>query len=387
MTFVTHLECSSCGERFPPNLVYGLCPACRFPLLVRYDLAKAKRSVARGGLHNRSTGIWAYKDLLPVVHEEDIVTLGEGQTPLIHVRALGSTLGLDHLYIKDESINPTGSFKARGMAVAISMAKELGIRKVAAPSAGNTASAMAAYAAHANIEANIFMPSNVPAANQIECRVFGANVTLIDGVITDCGLVVAQGKEKKGWFDLASLKEPYRVEGNKTMGYELAEQLGWRLPDWILYPTGGGTGLIGMWKAFDEMEAMGWIGAKRPKMTCVQCSGCAPIVKAFQEGAAKAEPWPNAQTKASGLCVPIAIGDFLMLRILRQSKGVAVMINDDELGGAIQRVGETEGVFCAPEGAACLPALERLICEGLIRPQDEVVFFNTGAGLKHSIVN
>lgn len=387
MANVAHLECSSCGERFPPNHVYDLCPACRLPLLVRYDLAKAKRSIARGRLHDGGAGIWAYRDLLPVIHEENIVTLGEGQTPLIHARALGSSLGLDHLYIKDESLNPTGSFKARGMAVAVSMAKELGIRKVAAPSAGNAASAMAAYAARADIEANIFMPTSAPVANQIECKVFGANVTLIDGVISDCGLVVAQCKEKNGWFDLSTLKEPYRVEGKKTMGYELAEQLGWRLPDWILYPTGGGTGLIGMWKAFDEMEAMGWIGTQRPKMVCVQCSGCAPIVKAFKEGTAKAEPWPNAHTIASGLCVPVAIGDFLMLRILRQSGGMALMVDDDELRGAIQRVGKAEGVFCAPEGAACLPALERLICEGLIRPQDEIIFFNTGAGLKYSIVN
>jgi threonine synthase len=387
VTFVVHLECSSCGEQFPPNHIYGLCSVCRLPLLVRYDLAKVKQNVARGWLHNRGPGIWAYRDLLPVVREENIVTLGEGQTPLIRVRALGSSLGLDHLYIKDESLNPTGSFKARGMAVAVSMAKELGIRKVAAPSAGNAASAMAAYTAHAEIEANIFMPSNTPVANQMECKVFGANVTLIDGVISDCGLVVARCKEKEGWFDLSTLKEPYRVEGKKTMGYELAEQLGWRLPDWILYPTGGGTGLIGMWKAFDEMEAMGWIGSKRPKMVCVQCRGCAPIVKAFNEGAAKADPWPNAHTIASGLCVPVAIGDFLMLRILSQSGGMAVMVDDEELRGAIRRVGETEGVFCAPEGAACLPALERLIGKGLIRPQDEVIIFNTGAGLKYCVVN
>ena len=269
------------------------------------------------------------------------------------------------------------------MAAAISMAKELGIRKVVVPSAGNAGSAMAAYAARAGLESHIFMPKDVPNANFVECKVFGAEVVLIDGTISDCGRAVAHRKENDGWFDLSTLKEPYRVEGKKTMGYELAEQMEWDMPDWIFYPTGGGTGLIGMWKAFDEMEALGWIGTKRPKMVVVQTSGCAPIVKAFREGTPKAQPWPDPHTIAAGLRVPAAIADFLMLRILRESAGTAVTVDDSELDKATMQIGREEGIFCSPEGAVCLPALERLVKDGLIQAHDRVVFFNTGAGLKY----
>ncbi len=381
MNHVTHLECSSCKKHFPPQKIYNLCPECKLPLLVRYDLTKAQ--ITREGLATRAKTMWRYREVLPVVNDENIVCLGEGYTPLFHCGSLGSAIGLRNLFIKDESPNPTASFKARGMAAAISMAKELGIKKVVVPSAGNAASAMAAYAAQAGMEAHIFMPKDVPQANFIECKSFGAQVTLVDGLISDCGRIVAERKDKEGWFDVSTLKEPYRIEGKKTMGYELAEQFNWNLPDWIFYPTGGGTGLIGMWKAFDEMEAMGWIGSKRPKMVTVQASGCAPIVKAFHDGAAKATTWQNAHTIAAGLRVPGAIGDFIMLDILRRSGGNAVMVDDADLKAAVKEIGKHEGIFCAPEGAACLPALKKLQRDGLVRPDDRVVLFNTGSGLKY----
>jgi threonine synthase len=386
MNLVTHIECSSCHKSLPPNQVYGVCPVCHLPLLVRYDLEKAKKTLTRGQACGNSGGMWKYRSLMPVVHDENVVSLGEGNTPLLRANHLGSELGLSQLFIKDESLNPTGSFKARGMSAAVSMAKELGFREIVVPSAGNAASAMAAYAAKAGIEAHIYMPKDVPRANYIECQVFGAKITLIDGVITDCGRAVAERKDAENWFDLSTLKEPYRVEGKKTMGYELAEQMDWRLPDWILYPAGGGTGLIGMWKAFDEMEAMGWISSKRPRMVVVQSSGCAPIVKAFDEGKEKADPWPNAHTVASGLRVPNAIADFLMLRILRDSGGTAVMVDDEKLKGAILELGKCEGLFCAPEGAICLPALRALQADGLLEREDRIVLFNTGMGLKYSVV-
>jgi threonine synthase len=354
--------------------------------MVHYDLEQAKKELTRGKASGHGGGMWKYRSLMPVVHDENVVSLGEGNTPLLRADHLGSDLGLSQLFVKDESLNPTGSFKARGMSAAVSMAKELGFRKIVVPSAGNAASAMAAYAAKAGIEAHIFMPKDVPKANVIECQVFGAHVTLIDGVITDCGRAVAERNDTENWFDLSTLKEPYRVEGKKTMGYELAEQMDWRLPDWILYPAGGGTGLIGMWKAFAEMEAMGWISSERPRMVVVQSSGCAPIVKAFQDGKEKSDPWPNARTVASGLRVPNAIADFLMLRILRASGGTAVMVDDDKLRGAILELGRCEGLFCAPEGATCLPALRALQADGLLKKDDRIVLFNTGAGLKYSVV-
>jgi threonine synthase len=304
-------------------------------------------------------------------------------TPIIKADRLGSRLGMAELYIKDESLNPTASFKARGMAVAISMAKELGIKKLAVPSAGNAAGALAAYAAKAGLEAFIFMPVDTPLSNIVECRQMGADVTLVDGLITDCGRIVAERKEVEGWFDVSTLKEPYRVEGKKTMGYEIAEQMGWRLPDVVLYPTGGGTGLIGMWKAFDEMERMGWIGSSRPRMFTVQAEGCAPIVRAFEDGASSGAHIENPNTIASGLRVPKAIGDFIMLDILRKSGGGAVSVSDDDLLRAVKEVGSTEGIFAAPEGAACLPALKRLLDSGAVDRNERVVIFNTGAGLKY----
>ncbi len=379
---VTHLECSLTGKIYPPNQLYNLSEAGK-PLLVRYDLEKAARTLTRERLRTRVASLWRYREVLPVVHDENIVTLGEGWTPLIPVPRIGERLGLSQLYIKDESLNPTGAFKARGLCMAISMARELGVRKVAIPSAGNAAGAMAAYAARAGIEAHIFMPRDTPAANRIECLEMGARVTLIDGLITDCGAEVARRKESEGWFDVSTLKEPYRIEGKKTMGYELAEQFEWELPDVILYPTGGGTGLVGMWKAFDEIERMGWIGSRRPRMITVQAAGCAPIVRAFEKGWNEAPEFENAHTVASGLRVPKAIGDFLMLDILRRSGGGAVAVTDEEMIAAAREIGSAEGIFCAPEGAACLPALRRLIDQGRISSGDRVVIFNTGAGIKY----
>ncbi len=380
---VTHLECSKCGVPYEPNHIYNLCTACGKPLLVRYDLKAAADCMKRDDLKNRVSSLWRYREVLPVVSDENIVTLGEGWTPLIHASRLGQKIGLNGLYIKDESLNPTGAFKARGLCLAVSMAKELGIKKVAIPSAGNAAGAMAAYAARAGMEAHVFMPVDTPVANRIECVELGAHVTLINGLITDCGAEVAKRKEAEGWFDVSTLKEPYRIEGKKTMGYELAEQFNWELPDVILYPTGGGTGLVGMWKAFDEMEQMGWIGSKRPRMYTVQATGCAPIVRAFENGWDEAPEFENAHTVASGLRVPRAIGDFIMLNILRTSGGGAVAVTDEEMITATREIGSLEGMFCAPEGAACLPVLRKLIAEGKVTSKDRVVIFNTGAGMKY----
>jgi threonine synthase len=327
--------------------------------------------------------MWRYRAVMPVSDDKDIVTLGEGWTPTLRARSLESALGMRELYIKDESVNPTQSFKARGMSAAISMAKELGVGKVAVPSAGNAGGALAAYAARAGIEAHIFMPRDTPRANVVECMQLGAHTTLIDGLITDCGAEIARLKDEKGWFDVSTLKEPYRVEGKKTLGYELAEFFDWTLPDVIVYPTGGGTGLIGMWKAFDEMEQMGWIGPERPRMISVQSSGCAPIVRAFEQGERFAPMFENAHTVASGLRVPKAVGDFLILDAVRASGGKAVAVGDDELVAAVREIGKAEGIFCAPEGGACLPALRRLIDAGEVGPDDRTVMFNTGAGVKY----
>lgn len=328
--------------------------------------------------------MWRYREVLPVTKDENIVTLGEGWTPLLRADRLAATIDFaGDLFIKDESQNPTGSFKARGMAAAVSMAKELGVRRVAVPSAGNAAGALAAYAARAGIEAFIFMPRDTPRANVIECEQTGAHVTLIDGLITDCGAEVARRKDAENWFDVSTLKEPYRVEGKKTLGYEIAEQMNWTLPDVIVYPTGGGTGLIGMWKAFDEMERLGWIGTKRPRMIAVQSTGCAPIVRAFAEGKRFADEFPNAATVASGLRVPRAIGDFLILDAVRASGGTAIAVTDEETIAAVGEIGKTEGLFVAPEGAACFVALRKLKEAGEIRAGEQVVLFNTGAGVKY----
>jgi threonine synthase len=380
---VTHLECALCGLKHEARRLLNLCTECGKPLLVRYDLEQAARSLTKESLRGRRADLWRYREVLPVEADENIVSLGEGWTPLLHARALGEQLGFRELYIKDESQNPTQSFKARGMAAAVSMAKELGAKKLAVPSAGNAAGALAAYAACAGLEAFIFMPKDTPRANVIECKQTGAQVTLMDGLITDCGAEVARRKDAEGWFDVSTLKEPYRVEGKKTLGYELAEQLDWELPDVIIYPTGGGTGLIGMWKAFDEMEQMGWIGSKRPKMVTVQAAGCAPIVRAFEAGKRFADEFPNAHTTASGLRVPRAIGDFLILDAIRASGGAAIAVTDEELITATREIGAAEGVFCAPEGAACLPALRKMVEAGQAKSDERVVLFNTGAGVKY----
>ncbi|HEY0077707.1 MAG TPA: threonine synthase [Pyrinomonadaceae bacterium] len=380
---VTHLECAACELRHEARRLQNLCSRCGKPLLVRYDLERAGQSLTKEALRGRRADLWRYVEVLPVEREENIVSLGEGWTPLLRAERLGEQVGLSELYIKDESQNPTQSFKARGMSAAVSMAKELGARRLAVPSAGNAAGALAAYASRAGLEAFIFMPRDTPRSNVVECEQMGAHVMLMDGLITDCGAEVAKRKEAEGWFDVSTLKEPYRVEGKKTLGYELAEQLDWTLPDVIVYPTGGGTGLVGMWKAFDEMQQLGWIDEKRPRMVSVQASGCAPIVRAFEEGKRFADEFPNAATTASGLRVPRAIGDFLILDALRASGGTAIAVTDEEMLGAAREIGALEGLFVAPEGAACLPALRRLIETGSVKPDERVVLFNTGAGVKY----
>jgi threonine synthase len=381
---VTHLECANCGRSYEKGKRHHLCIDCGKPLLVRYDLAAASKTLTKESLRGREATLWRYREVLPVDDPKNIVSLGEGFTPLLSVGRLADTLNVRlDLYIKDESVNPTQSFKARGMTAAVSMARELGIRKTAAPSAGNAAGALAAYASRAGMEAHLFMPRDTPSANIIECEQSGAFVTLVDGLITDCGRIVAERKDTEGWYDVSTLKEPYRVEGKKTMGYELAEQFGWTLPDVILYPTGGGTGLIGMWKAFDEMQRMGWIGPERPRMVSVQAAGCAPIVTAFNAGERFGDEFPNAHTSASGLRVPKAIGDFMIIDAIRASGGTALAVHDMELIAAVREIGVAEGVFCAPEGAACLPALRQMIANGQVSEGERVVIFNTGAGVKY----
>lgn len=326
--------------------------------------------------------MWRYEPVLPA-SLSDAVSLGEGLTPLFPVPRLGAILGVHDLWLKDDGQNPTASFKARGMSAAVTMARKFGADKLAAPSAGNAGGALAAYAAAASMEAHIFMPADVPQSNYIECKAAGADVTLVDGLISDCGRIVSERKEREGWFEVSTLKEPYRIEGKKTMGYEIAEQFAWELPDVILYPCGGGVGLIGMWKAFQELEELGWIGGKRPKMIAVQAAGCAPIVRAFEAGAASSEPWERAATVASGLRVPKALGDFLVLEAVRDSGGVAIAITDEEMLDAGIELARLEGVFAAPEGGACVAALRNLLQSGVVQASDRVLIYNTGSGLKY----
>ena len=382
MMFAQEIICPRCDHRFPLSRLLNLC-TCGSPLLVRYDLKKASANFSISSLQGRVSSLWRYRELLPLRDDANLVSLGEGFTPLLQAKSLPGELGLKRLWIKDEAQNPTGSFKDRGLSLAISRAKELGVKKAAIPSAGNAGGSLAAYAARAGIEAHVFMPRDTPIANQIEVQQYGARLTLVDGLINDCGRIINERKTAEGWFDISTLKEPYRVEGKKTMGYEIAEQLNWTLPDVIIYPTGGGTGLIGMWKAFQEMEELGWIGSKRPRMVSVQASGCAPIVKAFGEGRETAEPWQNAKTVASGLRVPQAVADFLMLRALRESNGTALSVSDEEMIAEIPRLGRAEGIFFCPEGAACAAALRRSMQNGWVKPTDEVVLFNTASGLKY----
>lgn len=383
MSFVTHLECSRCASHWTPSQLQTLCRQCRSPLLVRYDLDRIKRQVTKTSLLDRPTDMWRYLEVLPAVRDEEIVTLGEGFTPLLPLPRLGADYGLPHLYVKDESLNPTGSFKARGLSAAVTMARLLGAKKLAIPSAGNAGGALAAYGTRAGLEVYIFMPEDTPAANVMEAQVTGAHVELVPGVITDAARVLAERKEREGWFDVSTLKEPYRIEGKKTMGYELAEQFQWDLPDVILYPTGGGTGLIGMWKAFAEMEELGWIDQKRPRMVAVQSEGCAPIVRAFHEGREDAPPWPDPHTFAAGIRVPQAIGDFLILRAVRESRGTAVSVSELEIYQALTEIGQREGLFFCPEGAATWAAVRKLLGTHWIRKSDKMVLFNTGAGAKY----
>jgi threonine synthase len=381
---LSHLECGQCGAIYDANHLVNLCPACSKPLLVRYDLAKAAQTMTPAALAERPANLWRYEEVLPVVRDDARLILGEGWTPLICASSLGQEIGCPNTLIKDESLNPTGSFKARGLAMAVSRAYELGAKEIAIPSAGNAAGAMSAYAAAAGLKAHVFMPADVPMPFRVECAQLGATVTLVDGLITDCGVKVREGAQKHGWFDVSTLKEPYRIEGKKTMGYELAEQLGWSLPDVVIYPTGGGTGLVGMWKAFDEMEQMGLISSKRPRMVTVQSDGCAPMVRAFNQGDEFAQMWQGAKTVADGLRVPAAVGDFLILRALRQSGGTALTVTDQEMLHYARVMGEHTGIFPAPEGAATLAAQVHLLEQGWLRPDESVVLFNTGTGLKYA---
>jgi threonine synthase len=381
---ISYLECTRCGEHLSADRPQNICPKDGGVLFARYDLASLKGKLRPDDLRGRVASMWRYAEALP---DATPVTLGEGFTPMLPSREFAN------VYIKDEGLNPTGSFKARGMSAAVTMARHYGLKKLAAPSAGNAGGALAAYAAAAGLEAYIFMPKDVPIANRMECDYYGAHVTLVDGLISDCGRMVAERKEKEGWFDVSTLKEPFRVEGKKTMGYEVAEQLGWKLPDAIIYPTGGGVGMIGMWKAFDEMEELGWIGAepsgsassipKRPKMITVQAAGCAPIVKAWEAGKSTSEMWADASTFAAGLRVPKAYGDYLILDILKKSGGTAVAATDEEILSATRHWASVEGIFAAPEGAAALVAYQKLRASGFLRAEDTVVLFNTGSAYKY----
>jgi threonine synthase len=378
---ITHVECAkpACGKKYAHTELQSLC-ACGGPLLARYDLEAAAKSMRPGILMERDSTMWRYEEVLPA---GPYVSLGEGMTPLVEARRLGARLGIPHLFIKDEGLNPTGSFKARGLSAAVTCAKNLGAKALAIPTAGNAGGALAAYAAQAGIPCVIVMPADTPLANVMECRAFGAEVRKLDGLISDCGTYVAENRQKEGWFDVSTLKEPYRIEGKKTMGYELWEQFDGKLPEVIIYPTGGGVGLIGMWKAFEEMQALGWIGKERPRMVVVQAAGCAPMVAAHEQGAEASEFWQNAATMASGLRVPKALGDFLVLRAVKESGGDAVAATDEEMLAAGKDLAAAEGMFAAPEGAATVVAARKLRERGRITPEDRVVLFNTGSGYKY----
>jgi len=385
VSYFTHLECSvPCSPaHYDARVEQHLCPACGMPLLARYDL-KAARAWKKDSLAARVPNMWRYRELMPLFDGEQPITLGEGWTPLIHATRLGAELGLERLFVKDESLNPTNSFKARGLAAAVTKASHLGAKTLSVPSAGNAANAMAAYAAAAGIAAKVFMPKDVKVPFIRECELYGADVTLVDGLITDAGRIAAETGKPLGWYDVSTLKEPYRIEGKKTMAYELGEQLDWQFPDWIIYPTGGGTGMVGMWKAFEELEAIGWKApGRRPKMVSVQAEHCAPIVRAFEQGAERSEMFPNARTVADGLRVPKAIGDFLVLRAVRESGGTALAVSDADMVADMRALGSKEGISAAPEGGAALSALRRLMAGGVIASSETVVLFNTGGALKY----
>ncbi len=380
---LSHLECPECGRRYDPKRLQTVCPDCNSPLLARYDLDRAGRSLTPQVAARRPRGIWRWGEILPVQKEANRLSLGEGDTPLLPAERIARGLGMQLVFIKDESGNPTGSFKARGLAMGVSKALELGQRDLVIPTAGNAGGALAAYAARGNVTAHVFMPNDAPSANQLEVRAFGADLVLVDGLISEAGRQAAEAARRHKWFDMSTFKEPYRLEGKKTMGLEVAEQAGWVLPDVIVYPTGGGTGLVGMWKAFQEMEQLGWIDSRRPRMVSVQASGCAPIVRAVEQEAERAEFWENAHTVAVGLRVPGPFADRLILRCIRESKGTAVAVTDAEINEAQKELGLKEGLLAAPEGAATWAALKRLAKTGWVSPQERVVLFNTGSGLKY----
>jgi threonine synthase len=383
-SYLSHLECSGCGKKYSHDQIHTFCLICQSPLLALYDLTKARQNVDRNEITRRKRGMWRWQELLPVLHEENQIFLGEGDTPLLSLPHLEKELGLSHLYVKDESSNPTGSFKARGLAAAVSKAKELGVEKVIIPTAGNAGGAMAAYAARAGLKAYIFMPRDTPFANIEESRMAGADVILVDGLISDAAGMAGEKARAEGWFDVSTFKEPYRVEGKKVMGYELAESFDWQLPDVIVYPTGGGTGLVGMWKAFAELEALGWLEkTKRPRMVSVQADGCAPVVKAFQKGAIFCDFWIDAKTIASGLRVPKSFADSLILQDIYDSEGTAIAVSDEAILDSQKQLARMEGIFAAPEGAATLAALKELIKQGWLHPEERIVLFNTGSGLKY----
>ncbi len=382
-SFLDHLQCTACGRQYRADDLHTVCPDCGKVLFARYDLTAARTSTPRD-LSGRPPTMWRYGELMPVRQHANIVTLGEGMTPLLRASRLGQVYGFGRLFIKEEGLNPTGTFKARGMSAAVSRARELGVMSLAAPSAGNAAGALAAYGAAAGIETSVFMPADAPEINKIESSVCGARVHLVKGLISDAAKIVQRVGPKRGWFDVSTLREPYRVEGKKTMGFELAEQFDWQLPEAIIYPTGGGTGIIGMWKAFDELEQLGWIGKERPKMISVQAAGCAPIVRAFLEGRTESEVWKDAATIAAGLRVPHAFADYLILRAIRQSGGTALAVGDGEIVECIREVARLEGLFVCPEGAATVAAFKHLAATGFLRPEQRVVLFNTGSGLKYA---
>jgi threonine synthase len=381
-SFVTELACPSCGRRHEPGVPRNLCE-CGAPLLVEYDLEAVRAAVTREAVAERAPGMWRYRELLPVDDGQDVVSLGEGGTPLLHPSALGARLGLPRLLVKDDGLNPTGTFKARGASCGITMARALGIEEVALPSAGNAGAAWACYGAAGGITVHVAMPSDAPAANRLECLLYGAELTLVDGLISDAGRLVAAGVAEHGWFDASTLKEPYRIEGKKTLGLEIAEQLGWRSPDAIVYPAGGGVGLIGIWRAFAQLAALGWVEGPPPRLIITQAEGCAPLVKAFAERKESSEPWEGATTIAAGLRVPHALGDFLVLRALRETGGTAVAVSDDAIREAVSLLGREAGISAAPEGAATLAAAIALRKRGDLAATDEVVLVNTGSGLKY----
>ena len=382
-SYLHHLECTACGETFPHAQAIRTCRSCGKVLFARYDLPRLKSEVDRDRMETRSGSMWKFSELLPILDPENVLSLGEGDTPLFQAPRLGGKLGLSNLYIKDEGLNPTGTFKARGLSTAVSKANELGITRVTIPSAGNAAGAVAAYAAKGGMEAHVFMPRDAPAANKIESEIMGSHLTLVDGLINDAGRLSRERAEAEGLFDLSTLQEPYRAEGKKTMGLEIAMQLGWKMPDSIIYPTGGGTGIIGMWKGFYELLELGWVEGKLPKFIAVQPEGCQPIVKAYNDGADVSELWPNASTIADGLRVPHPFSDYLILRAICETGGTALAVPDGEMVRAMRDVASSEGLFICPEGAATLVALERLLKDNFLDPDENIVLLNTGSGYKY----